>query len=342
MNTTVPETTAIAAAVVHPDITGIPTEYPKDFAFGSAAKAMSNATKGIQWKVPVSDLVVLPGLNVRADSESYRAHVSRIARSILAEGFYPDKPLAVFTSDDGRIIVRDGHTRLRAVHEAITLGAQIETIPCVTALPGATMEDFTIGLVKSNEGRPLLPIEIAVVCKRLAGWGWSPEKIGERLDYTGRYVEELLGLIAAPSALVDLVTAGTVSASTAMKAIKQKGSKKAAEVIVEAVKAAKPGKKVTDKTLAPAKPPKAAAAAPKVLPVTKGKPAAAAAAAPEAAAVPVAATPDLFTGGPDAAAGGDLFIALNGLRGTLKKVLHDPAFGDLSEEVKEAVMLQVG
>jgi ParB family chromosome partitioning protein len=251
--------TTPAAAI---DLSGIPLEFPADFAAGSVNKAMANSTKGAMWKVPVGDLHVMPGLNVRGDSEAYRARVSRLARSIFAEGFYPDKALAVFVDSEGKIMVRDGHTRLLAVKEAIGMGAQITTLPCVTALPGSTMEDFTVGLVKSNEGAPLLPIEVAIVCKRLVGWGMSPAKVAERLDYTTRYVEELLGLLAAPSALVTLVKEGTVSASTAMKAIKQKGAKKAAEVIVEAAQAAPKGKKVTDKTIAAP----AAKKAPKALP----------------------------------------------------------------------------
>jgi len=235
-------------------LTGVPLSFVAEVPQGNVKKAMqgAGASSGDLWRVPVEDLHILDGLNVRGETPDYLDHIERIARSILSEGFYPDKALAVFVHEDGRIIVRDGHTRLRAARRAIELGAQIPVLPCVTAPKGSTLEDFTIGLVKSNSGRPLLPIEVAVVCKRLSGWGWTSAKIAERLDYTSRYVDELLDLLAAPAALVALVKDGTVSASTAMQTIKDNGATKAAEAIVKAakeVKAKDPKGKVTAKVL---------------------------------------------------------------------------------------------
>jgi ParB family chromosome partitioning protein len=240
--------------------TAIPTTFPKDFTPGNVKNAMIGIASGDLWKVPVDQLHILPGLNVRSKNEEYDAHIARLARSIFEEGFYPDKALAVFVGEDGRIMVRDGHSRLEAAKAAIALGAQITTLPCVTAPRGTTMLDITVGLVKSNTGKPLLPIEVAVICKRLVNWGMDTSTIGTRLDYTPAYVNELLGLLEAPAALQALVSAGKVSATNAIKAIKKDGPKEASARLVEAANASKTGK-ITAKDINPSKEAKEATAA---------------------------------------------------------------------------------
>lgn len=245
----------------------IPTQFSQDFIPGNVKAAMSGAgaSSGDLWRVPVAQLHRVPGLNVRTHNEEYTAHVERISKSILAEGFYQDKPIAVYIDESGRICVKDGYSRLDAVDLAIAAGAQISTLPCVTAPKGTNMTDIMVGLVKSNTGKPLLPIEVAVVCKRLVGWGMDPKEVAERLDYTVPYVNDLLGLLEAPAALRDLVSAGKVSASTAIKTSKREGVKKATETLVAASAQAKGGK-VTTKTL---KPTKAAGDAPDLRKVIK-------------------------------------------------------------------------
>lgn len=222
----------------------IPTTFSQDFVAGNVKAAMkeAGAGSGDLWRVPVDQLHVLPGLNVRTKTDDYEAHVESITQSILAEGFYPDKPIGVFVDEQGQILVRDGHTRLEAVKRAIARGAQIETLPCVTAPRGTTMVDVTVGLVKSNTGRPLQPIEVAVVIKRLVGWGWDTRKVAERFDYTEPYVNDLLGLLEAPEATKQLVSAGKVAAGTAIKLAKKVGATEAAKVLAEVAKTTPDGK----------------------------------------------------------------------------------------------------
>lgn len=231
----------------------VPTSFAQDIIQGNVKTAMASigATSGDLWRVPVGDIHVLPGLNVRTKSDAYEAHIERTAKSIFEEGYYPDKALAVFIDEQNRICIRDGHTRYEAVLRAIKMGAQIKTIPCVTAPKGTKMLDITVGLVKSNDGKPLLPIEVAVVCKRLAGWGMEIAEIAQRLDYTVPYVNDLLGLLEAPAAMQALVSAGKISASTAIKTIKKEGVAKATDTLVAASASSKGGK-VTAKTLKPA------------------------------------------------------------------------------------------
>lgn len=301
-------------------LASVPLEFAPEVAQGNVKKVMSaaGATSGDLWRVPVGEIHAMPGLNVRGETAEYAAHIERIARSILAEGFYPDKALAVFVGEDGKVYVRDGHTRLRAARRAIELGAQLQTLPCVTAPKGSTMEDFTVGLVKSNEGRPLRPIEVAIVMKRLAGWGWDSARIAEKLDYTPAYVDELLGLLAAPKALVALVEAGKVSTDTAVKAVKALGPTKAAEVIKTASEAnAAKGGKVNPSDIGQSKAQRALQAAAKK--------------AQENPANTLPENPTAPAPKPKKDPAGDPLKAL-------RAVFDDPAFSKLSDKAQQAVL----
>jgi len=298
----------------------VPLEFAEEVAQGNVKAAMktSGATSGDLWRVPLDEIHVLPGLNVRGMTDEYAAHIERTAQSILAEGFYPDKALAVFVGEDGKVYLRDGHTRLLAAKRARELGAQLTVLPCATAPKGSTMEDFTIGLVKSNEGRPLRPIEVAVVMKRLAGWGWDSKRIAERLNYTVAYVDELLGLLAAPKALVALVEAGKVSTDTATKAIKTMGPTKAAEVITTASAAnTKKGGKVNPSDIGQSKAQLAVASA------KKKEAANPANALPETAQAPTKPAKKDASGDPLKA---------------LRAVFDDPNFNKLSDKAQSAVL----
>lgn len=291
----------------------VPTSFERDLTQGNVKAAMGrvNASSGDLWRVPVEDINVLPGLNVRTKNDEYEAHVNAIANSIFQEGFYQDKPLAVFIAEDGKIMLRDGHTRLEATKRAIAMGAQIKVLPCVTAVKGTTMEDITIGLVKSNTGKPLLPIEVAVVIKRLIGWGWEPKAVAERLDYTVAYVNDLLNLLEAPQALQALVSAGKVAAGTAIKQTKKLGAAEATKVLVEASKQSKDGK-VSAKHLKDAPP---------------------AAKAGKAAKAPAAKAADAQSG-----SGEKVEPTVASLMKVIKAVFNDAGFNKLSDKTQSLVL----
>ena len=216
----------------------IPLSFSQDLNAGNTKSAMKNrgASSGDLWRVPVDQFVTLPGLNVRTKSDAYESHIEALKNSILAEGYFQDKPIAVYVDDQERIIVRDGHTRLEAVRRAIKAGAEIEALPAVVSPRGTTMVDITVGLVKNNEGKPLEPIEKAAVFKRLTGWGWDEQKIAARFDVTAGYVSDLLRLLESPDAIKELVSAGKVSAGTAIKQIKKEGAAEAAKTLTQVSK----------------------------------------------------------------------------------------------------------
>jgi predicted transcriptional regulator len=234
---------------------------------GSVKKATVGVSSGDLWKMPRDRIRVIDGFNVREKDADYKANVRRYADSMKANGYDETKPMAGFVFEENGehfIGLTDGHTRLDAVDLAISEGCEIVTIPVVTKARGTSMEDITIGLVTSNSGAALKPLEVAKVCKRLVGYGMEVKEIATRLTLTPAYVNQLLDLLAAPKAVRDLVANGTVAATLAMETIKKHG-KEATKMLTAGVKEAKG----TGKSRVTAKHVKAATA-PKVSP-QKGK-----------------------------------------------------------------------
>ena len=202
-----------------------------DLVRGNVKAAMKDiqASSADLWNVPPSAIKFMDGFNVREHTPAYEAHIEWITQSIIDNGYYQDKPIAAFVVDDpkdGRVIfATDGHTRVTAALRAIKRGAPLETIPVVVKPKGTNMEDITVGLITSNEGKPLEPYEKAKVVKRLVDMGLSEKDIAKRIGMTPQYVGNLLTLIGAPKAIRDMVASGEVSASVAVKQLQDHGSK---------------------------------------------------------------------------------------------------------------------
>jgi ParB family chromosome partitioning protein len=222
-------------------------------------KAISSVATGkaTEYIVPVDQLRVLPGFNVRVrETDDYRQHVENLKQSIRENGFYQNKALAGFVGkegDDDVIYVTDGHTRLEAVQEmnaeALSPEEEIAGLPVILKPADATMADLTIALVQDNSGRPLTPYEMGVVVQRLQGMKdgdqplYTKSDIAKRLSITERYIDDLSVLVSAPAKVRDAVLRGSVSSTLAIQELR-KNPKKAEERIVAAVaKATSQGKK---------------------------------------------------------------------------------------------------
>lgn len=212
------------------------TDNQLQFTPGSVKAAMKGVTSSDLWKVPRERLSVAEGFNVRQHNDEYQAHVRAIADSMKANGFMQDKPIAAFVADE-QIIVTDGHTRLAAYDLAVSEGMEPFELPVVTKPRGTSMEDLTVALVTSNSGRPLTPLEVGLVCKRLVDYGMEPPVVAKRLGLTPVHVNNLLDLVAAPKQVRDLVSTGKVSATLAIETLRSEG-KEAAKVLAESVKVA--------------------------------------------------------------------------------------------------------
>lgn len=227
--------------------------YAGELSTGSikgAMKAVSAGSKDL-WQVPYDSIVVLPGLNPRVMNEAYKEHIENIGKSIFSEGFYQHEPLGGYVDKDNRIILRSGFTRHAGIEVANSLGSKIELVPMAISQTGVSTEDITVAFVKENSGRPLTMYETAIVCKRMVGFGRSPEEIATRLNFSLQYINNLLTLMASPVALREMVASGSIAASLAIDMIEKYGDKALEKIMAALDKAQKKGKtKVTAKDTA--------------------------------------------------------------------------------------------
>lgn len=214
--------------------------------------------------MPVSELNVYPGLNVRVTGKAYQERVAALAESIKADGFMATKPLTVFTllesftdeatgkvSTSETIYLADGHTRFDAIQKVIAEGGTVESVPVIFLPDGTTPETVTGDLIRNNSGEPLSPWEQSVVAARLIGFGRTEEEVASKLGRTVRYIKDLLVLASAPTEIRNAVLKGEIAAAVAVREIRASGGAKAAKKIATAVeRATKDGKsKVTPSAL---------------------------------------------------------------------------------------------
>jgi ParB-like chromosome segregation protein Spo0J len=215
------------------------------------AMAAAGAKSRDLWMVEASNIVILKGFNPRVHDDKYEAHVEQLKSSIMQQGFLLSKPLEGFAGADNKIYLTDGHTRLEAYNRAVAEGFEPTPLPMVPRDKGTSMEDLTISLVRSNNGKPLTAYETAIVCKRLAAtYHREPTDISGLLNISDKYVGQLLTLASAPTKVREMVQSGEVSASLAIDALLK--HKEGATAALEAAlgKAATQGKaKATKKDM---------------------------------------------------------------------------------------------
>jgi ParB-like chromosome segregation protein Spo0J len=105
---------------------------------------------------------------------------------------------------------------------ALAEGAKILNIPVVT-LPtkGIGLQDIIAGLYTSNTGKSLTTFETALVCKRLAAFGWTETQIGKKLGFGPEYIEQLLEVVSAPMTIVTMIQNGECSVGLALDMLRK-------------------------------------------------------------------------------------------------------------------------
>lgn len=228
---------------------------------------MTNGIKDIAvgrsdtYRMKLEDLHIRDGLNSRVvdfnpdDPDDYA-----LALSIAQVGV--KQPLTIFY-EQSKAFVSDGHRRYGAAKYAVEhLGAEIKSVPAQMEERYASEADRVFSQIVRNSGKPLAPIEQAKVFKRLVDLGWSESDIGTKSGLNVVWVKELLKLHAAPTKLTKFVKEGKVSATLALKALKDsKGDADvAADLLGDAVETAEAQgkKKATAKHVKAAEPKKPA------------------------------------------------------------------------------------
>ena len=201
--------------------------------------------------LPLDRIIIEPGYNARIPGPDLEAHVEYLASQIAEHGYDSTKPLTGFFNPEGMFVVTDGHCRRIATGLAVDRGAPITEVPCFPEEKSFNDEDRALALIFRNEGKPLQPLEIAVVIRRLQKFGWDTQKIAQELKKSITYVENMLTLSAAPVQVREMVSAGQVSSTLAISTIKSEGTAQAVETLTTAVEEAEAsGKgKATAKTV---------------------------------------------------------------------------------------------
>jgi ParB family chromosome partitioning protein len=205
------------------------------------------AVQGKRDSYPVDPraLKIDPAYNVRdmQDPETI-AHVRWLADSIKENGV--KVPLEV-RLDCEDIYVVAGHCRHAGTMLAISEGAEIPTVMVIPEPKGTNEVERTLNLITSNSGKPLTPLAVAEVVRRMLAFGWKEEAIAKRLGWKSvASVENAVTLSSAPEDVKAMVRSGAVAASTASKVIKKEGDK-AGATLAAAAKAS--GGKVTASTI---------------------------------------------------------------------------------------------
>lgn len=180
------------------------------------------------WKVPVKELKVLKGFNVRLPGPDLDQHIAELTDSILEEGFMQHKPLAALVLEiDGELglYVFDGHCRLESTIKAIAKGADIDLLPVVVQDGRNTdLNDLYVTMYRANKGKELAPFELGVLCKRLSRNGHDDKVIAKRMGIKPGYVDGLLRLVTSPKPLVDAVLSKEIAASEAITMLRAHGN----------------------------------------------------------------------------------------------------------------------
>lgn len=211
----------------------------------AAAEDKSNqaVSKTTQFAIDPRALEVEEGFNARPLNPD---HVAEMSLALRNGATFPPLDVRV---DDGRILIVDGHHRHAAALDAIDKGYEIKALDCRQFRGNDA--DRVAHMLNSASGLALTPLQLGVQYRKLIGYGWTEKQIADRRGKSGQHVKDMIQLAEANSDVHQLVNAGQISGSAALKMVKQHGAK-AGEVIRETVEQAKAeGKdKVTPKALA--------------------------------------------------------------------------------------------
>lgn len=212
-------------------------------------------------KIRIEDLYEEPGFNLRiaglvGDSgKTFEEEVEDLANYIAAGGQVP--PLEVRPREEGGAWIVDGHKRSRAFRK-LDKDGQIPRDPktgelLISVVPFVGNDaDRTARIITSQEGRKLMPIELAIGYKRLAAFGWTADQIGKKVGKTRQHVDQMLLLSNANADVQQLVAAGSIAAATAVEMVRTHGEQAGAVIAAGLKQAQAAGKtKVTAKTLKP-------------------------------------------------------------------------------------------
>lgn len=188
-------------------------------------RASSETSRSDLFSVSPEMLAEESGFNVRGafdddyfEQPEVKEHIRGIADSYKAGRYVP--PIVVQVRN-GVPYIRDGMHRKHALMLAISEGAEIKRVQVLEHRGDEAQQ--TILLATSNDGRPLSPMERAVIYDRLVKWGWTAQEISASVRRTVNHVNQTLTLLDMPLELKRKVQRNEISATQAAEIFREHG-----------------------------------------------------------------------------------------------------------------------
>lgn len=168
------------------------------------------------WKPHFDTIVSNEEFNIRTDY----GDIEGLANSIQTSGL--KKPLSGHRDKETNLwYVTDGHRRYRAIKLLRERGVDYDYVPFVLEPKGYSVEDRAFDLFLMNDGKPLTPLEQCELFKRFMLYGYTIKEIARKIERNQGYVRSMLEVANLPKVIKNEVAENKISATTAVKLIKQ-------------------------------------------------------------------------------------------------------------------------
>ena len=178
-------------------------------------------------------LVVEEGFNPR---QSYGdAEDIALKENIKQNGV--TEPLKIQKTEDGKLVVRNGHRRRWACRELAKEGFVVKGVPVQLTDKKLTRDGLLLLALNTDTAKPFTPFEVAGALNRLVNNGHKVKDIAASIGRSEGYVYERLKLVNATPQTRQAVEAGEVSVKAAANAAgRANGDEKAQEKAVKTAK----------------------------------------------------------------------------------------------------------
>jgi ParB family chromosome partitioning protein len=178
---------------------------------GTVQTVRENSTRAEEVvKIPLNKIIVREGFNVRQNF----GDIEGLALSIIENG--QAVPGRVDVLADGTFLLVDGHRRFLALQQLADMGD--EPFFKATVNPKKTSEEQRIiQLFTTQDNKPLEPVEVAELIKRLANIGYNQSEIAKKIGKSHTYVQNMLAFANESKVVKDAVKDGAISLSTVTK-----------------------------------------------------------------------------------------------------------------------------
>lgn len=203
-------------------------------------ESKQSESKAVNETASNDKLVMLAPSSILPNSENPRikyVEIEELMKSILENGL--KDPLTGYYKGD-KVILKDGHRRMKAIQMALDSGNQIARVP-VIIVSAPTKEQETLDYMIHNDGKPLTMLEQSEVIKRLLNFGWKVTDIVKKTGKARGYIENLIILTKLPMKIYNLILEDKISAHAVIQILAAVKGDEAAliEAVEEAIKAAK-------------------------------------------------------------------------------------------------------